>query len=341
MFKNLYSQWLSNHHHGSVSHSTARPPVMPPPAPTHTAAPVTNRGQMGGMQGFGGAQSAGFFVAGFGANFFQGNVGQMSSLAQMGMGGMFGFGFGMVGGGAMTPPAPQKLDISSTKLKHCGFKAGTKNTLSVGESTFTDKGHGRMEIKSGDGKMFTVDVKRCGKPPSIEIHAKGDKKKKAMMKVPLSELKKGGSIKLPDGTTLNMKANKAGNNIDQFQVVSRDGQVATMDKFGKGNGEWKTGGKAMEIGGPKLSASQGLNSITKGGATPTPGQIAQGNANHLGPIGNFMRPQMPGMQQSSMPQMRQAFQQMQMMMQMMQMMQQLSQMFQMAQGGMFGRIGMR
>lgn len=348
MFRNLYSQMLDSHFHGGVSHaSTAvRPPVAPPPppaAPAPTAAPTTApTSQAGGMQGFGGAQAAGFFVAGFGANFFQGYNPQMNALAQMGLGGgMFGFGFGMMGGGVMTPPAPQKLDVSETALKHCGYKKGTKNTLKVGESTFTDKGHGRMEVKSGDGKMFTVDINRCSKPPQIEIHANGDKKKKALIKVPLKDLQKGGSVKLPDGTTLNMKANKAGNNMESFQIVSRDGQVATMDKFDKGNASWKTGGQAMKVTGPQMNASQGLNSITKGGANPTPGQVAQGNYNHLNPIGNFVRPMLPGMQNSKQPNMQQAFQQMQMMMQMMMMMQQLAQMFQMTQGGLYGRIPMR
>lgn len=349
MSKNLYSLWLSNHHHGNHGVTTSRPPVMPPPppppaAPQTPAAPAAPTGgmQTGGAQGFGSAQAAGFFVAGFGANFFQGFNPQMNSLAQMGLsGGMFGFGFGMVGGSAMTPPAPQKLETSETALKHCGYKKGTKNTLKVGDSSFIDKGHGRFEVKGKDGEMFSIDIARCAKPPQIEIHAKGDKKKKAMMKVPLSELKKGGSLTLPDGTKLNMKANKAGNNMESFQVVSRDGQVATMDNFGKGNASWKTGGEAMKIEGPKLSAGQGLNSITKGGASPTPGQVAQGNHNHLSPIANYAQPMMQGMGQNPAPNMQQAFQQLQMMMQMFQMMQQMSQMFQVTQGGMFGRIGMR
>ncbi len=349
MSKNLYSLWLSNHHHGDHGVTSTRPPVLPPTpppaAPAAPAAPTTtapSTGTTGGAQGFGSAQAAGFFVAGFGANFFQGFNPQMNSLAQMGLGGgMFGFGFGMVGGSAMTPPAPQKLDVSETALKHCGYKKGTQNTLKVGDTSFVDKGHGRFEVTGKDGEMFSIDIARCAKPPQIEIHAKGDKKKKAMMKVPLSELKKGGAITLPDGTKLNMKANAAGNNMDSFQVVSRDGQVATMSGFEKGNASWKTGGEAMKIEGPQLSAGQGLNSITKGGANPTPGQVAQGNANHLAPIANYAQPMMQGLGQNPAGNMQQAFMQMQMMMQMFQMLQQMSQMFQITQGGMFGRIGMR
>lgn len=350
MLHEMYAMWLSNHHHGDHGVTSQRPPVLPPPplpeapaAPTQTAPTSTPPGSVpvGGTQGFGGAQAAGFFVAGFGMDFFQGFNPQMNALAQMGMGGMFGFGFGMVGGGAMMPPAPQKLDISETALTHCGYKAGTKNTLSVGDNSFVDKGHGQMEIKTKSGDHLTIDINRCSNPPQIEIHAKGDKKEKALMKVPLSELKEGGSLQLPDGTTLNMKANAAGNNMDKFQVVSRDGQVATMEGFEKGNAEWKTGGEAMKVTGPQLSAGQGLNSITKGGANPTPGQIAQGNANHLGGIADHTQHMMGGLGQNPAGNMQQAFQQLQMMFQMMQLLSQLSQMFQATQGGMFGHIGWR
>lgn len=353
MSKAIYSAMMSNFFHGGITHGppaavTPPAPVTPPPvdvAPTPNTGTTTGGvvGGTGGVMpgtststaGFGGVQAAGFFVAGFGADFFnQYNSGMMNGFAQYGQNCGFGFGFG---GGAQMP-APMKMDIGETALKHCGYKKGTKNTLNVGNHTFVDKGHGQMEIKGKDGKMFTVDVNRCSAPPQIEIHANGDKNKKAMMKVPLKDLQKGGSIALPDGTQLNLKANAKGNNLESFQVKTPDGQVATMDGYDKGNASWKSGGEAMQVTGPQLKAGADLSSITKGAAAPTPGQIAQGNVNHLQPMANMFQQSMPGMFQNPAPQMQQAGSQMQMVFQMFQLMMQLSQMFQMTRGSMFSRI---
>ena len=203
-------------------------------------------------------------------------------------------------------------------------KKGVENTLNVGDTTITDKGHGQLQVKGSEGNFFTVDVNRCSAPPQIEIHAQGDKGKKALMKVPLKDLQKGGSITLPDGTQLNMKANSKGNNIDSFQVVTTGGDVATMSNYSKGNAAWKSGGSAMKIEGPTLSAGGNFDAITKGGAKPTPGQVAQGNANHLAPINNFLQPQtVTGNQLAQMPaNAQQAQSQMQIMQQMFQMLQQ-------------------
>jgi len=248
------------------------------------------------------------------------------------MGGCFG-GFGGAGWGQTPMPAPQKIDISETGLKHCGYKKGTQNTASVDGYKMVNEGHNRLSVTGKDGKKFTIDTAVC--KGQIEIHADGNKGKKAIIKIKLKDLKNGGTITLPNGAKINLKSD--GKSLTKVQIQSTSGQTATIDNPSKGNPSWKSGGDAIKTTGPQLNANAGMDKITKGPA-PTPGQIAKGNSDHLKPMGNFMQQQMPGMSQSPQPRMQQAAQMMKMMMTMMNLMNQMAQMFTMANGSRFGMI---
>ena len=168
--KFFYTSMMQAQFHAGHGISSSPAPVVPP-APQNQSAKAGEE-PPAGTSALQNPSQAGFFVMGFGQPFFEANA------PKMGTNGPEQGGFGMMGTTGMLPPSPQ-MNISSTDLKHCGFKKGVENTLNVGDTTITDKGHGQLQVKGSEGNFFTVDVNRCSAPPQIEIHAQGDKGKKS------------------------------------------------------------------------------------------------------------------------------------------------------------------
>lgn len=308
----------------------ALPPMTPVTPPAHNL-----RIPPGGVAlHFGGSANAAGFLKGLGDGFFETYNAKLEEINQMG--GMLGAGMGQFGGAQMPMPQPLNPRDIESKLKACGY-GDAKHVLEVGSYTLTNGGFGRIKIRGRDGRMLIINAfaHNPTEPPRIELQIMG-LRHKALMDMPTDSLQEGRELQLPNGAKLRLQSNEE--HITGLEITTKDGQVAKVAGFLPGALSWESEAQALHISGPQQQSSRAIDAITKGGVNPTPGQIAQGNAQHLEPFAAFLQPHVQGLASQQDELSLQASIQLHMLLNMIHLMSQLAQMFKMTRGSFFTHI---